>query len=174
MGEDNAAQRTLLLNIGSGSPVSVQEILEAIQILEKQKSSGNGQEALAGAWFLLWTSGTKKYQESGNDFIKPMSKRSSVIQRFELGRSWMENEVRLLFFSLIFSLIVEGPFFCSAEKKIQFTFQRVRLKIGFLPEIKVPFGNWASGWLKTTYLDELLHIERGDRGGVSVYRKEVS
>jgi hypothetical protein len=44
--------------------------------------------------------------------------------------------------------------------------------MSFLPEIKVPFGTWASGWLRTTYLDQELHIERGDRGGVSVYRKE--
>jgi PAP_fibrillin len=160
---DNSARRTLL-NIGSGSQ-SVQEILKAIQVLEKQKSTENS-EALAGAWSLLWTSGTKKYQESGKDFIKPLSKTSSVIQRFDIDRSWIENEVRLPYLILI----VEGPFIYSAEK-IQFTFQRVRLKMGFLPEIKIPFGTWASGWLRTTYLDQELHIERGDRGGVSVYRK---
>ncbi len=170
MDMDKAAQRAVLLNISSGSPLSVQAILEAIQGLEKQKSTGNGQESLAGAWFLLWTSGTKKYQESSKAFIKPISKTPSVIQRFDTGRSWIENEVCLPYCSLI----VEGPFLYSAEKKNQFTFQRVRLKMGFFPEIKVPFGNWASGWLKTTYLDEELHIERGDRGGISVYRKEVS
>jgi PAP_fibrillin len=164
---DNSAQRMLLLNISSGSPVSVQEILEAIQVLEKQKETESNQATLAGAWFLLWTSGTKKYQESSEDLIKPISKISSVIQRFDLDRSWIENEVRFPYFSLI----VEGPFVCSAEKKIQFTFQSVRLKVGFLPEIKIPFGTWASGWLRTTYLDQELHIERGDRGGVSVYRK---
>jgi PAP_fibrillin len=163
---DNSPQ-TLLLNISSGSPVCVQEILEAIQVLEKQKSTVNSTATLAGAWFLLWTSGTKKYQESSKDLIKPISKISSVIQRFDLDRSWIENEVRFPYFFLI----VEGPFVCSAEKKIQFTFQSVRLKMGFLPEIKIPFGTWASGWLRTTYLDQELHIERGDRGGVSVYRK---
>jgi hypothetical protein len=164
---DNSAQRTVLLNISPGSQVSVQEVLEAIQVLEKQKSVGNSQEALAGVWFLLWTSGTKNYQESSKAFIKPIAKTSSVIQRFDVGRTWIENEVRLLYLSLI----VEGPFVYGAEKKIQFTFHRVRLKIGFLPEIKIPFGTWASGWLRTTYLDQELHIERGDRGGISVYRK---
>jgi PAP_fibrillin len=164
---DNSAQRSLLLDLSSGSPVSVQEILEAIQVLEKQKSTDSNQATLAGAWFLLWTSGTKKYQESSKELIKPISKISSVIQRFDLDRSWIENEVRLPYFSTI----VEGPFVYSAEKKIQFTFQSVRLKVGFLPEIKIPFGTWASGWLRTTYLDLELHIERGDRGGVSVYRK---
>jgi PAP_fibrillin len=166
---DNSAQRTVLLSISSGSQVSVQEILEAILVLEKQKSTENDRTILAGAWFLLWTSGTKKYQESNKTLIKPISKTSSVIQRFDIDRSWIENEVRLPYFSLI----VEGPFVDSAEKKIQFTFQSVRLKMGFLPEIKVPFGTWASGWLRTTYLDQELHIERGDRGGVSVYRKEI-
>ncbi len=169
MDMDNSSQ-TLLLNISSGSQVSVREILEAIQVLEKQKSTGNSKATLAGAWLLLWTSGTKKYQESSKDLIKPISKISSVIQRFDLDRSWIENEICLPYFSLI----IEGPFVYSAEKKLQFTFQSVRLKVGFLPEIKVPFGTWASGWLRTTYLDQELHIERGDRGGVSVYRKEVS
>lgn len=163
-------QRNVLLNLGSGSQVSVQEILEAIQALETQKVTGENQEALAGAWSLLWTSGTKKYQASNKDLTKPISSTPFVIQRFDTRRSWIENEVRLPYFSLT----VEGPFLYSAEKKIQFTFQQLRLKIAFLPEIKVPFGNWASGWLKTTYLDEELHIERGDRGGVSVYRKVIS
>ncbi len=163
-------QRTILLNLGPNSQVSVQEILEAIQSLEKQKVTGKNQEALAGAWSLLWTSGTKKYQASNKDLLKPISSTTSVIQRFDTGRSWIENEVRLPYFCLT----VEGPFLYSAEKKIQFTFQQLRLKLGFLPEIKIPFGNWASGWLRTTYLDKELHIERGDRGGVSVYRKVIS
>ena len=165
----NSDRRTVLLDISSGRQVSVQEVLEAIQVLEKQKSIANSQATLAGAWFLLWTSGTKQYQESSKALIKPIAKTSSVIQRFDIDRSWIENEVRLPYFALI----VEGPFVYSVEKKIQFTFQRVRLKMSFLPEIKVPFGTWASGWLRTTYLDQELHIERGDRGGVSVYRKEV-
>jgi hypothetical protein len=161
-------QRTALLNLGPNSQVSVQEILEAIQALEKQKVTGENKEALAGAWSLLWTSGTKKYQAANKDLIKFST--TSVIQRFDAVRGWIENEVRLPYFSLT----VEGPFLYSAEKKIQFTFQQLRLKLGFLPEIQIPFGNWASGWLRTTYLDKELHIERGDRGGVSVYRKVIS
>jgi PAP_fibrillin len=161
-------QRTILLTLGPNSLISVQEILEAIQALEKQKVTAENQAALSGAWSLLWTSGTKKYQAANKDLIK--SSTTSVIQCFDTSRSWIENEVRLPYFSLT----VEGPFLYSAEKKIQFTFQQLRLKLGFLPEIKIPFGNWASGWLRTTYLDRELHIERGDRGGVSVYRKVIS
>jgi hypothetical protein len=38
-------------------------------------------------------------------------------------------------------------------------------------KLQLALGKWAKGWLQTKYIDEELHVESGDRGGVSIYLK---
>jgi hypothetical protein len=145
-------------------------MLEAIAQLEKQRQRGKGIESLEGEWLLIWTSGTKKYQElKPNNSLNPIqtsSRRNQVIQRFDIQQRQLENEVKFPFGSLV----VAGEFEYTPQQRIQFTFSQMRSRLGKL-KFQLPLGKWAKGWLQTTYIDEELHVERGDRGGVSVYVK---
>lgn len=158
--------QSIILSISNGGNILLQQMLAAIKELESKQVS-QSVEALNGEWRLLWTSGTKNYQKlnniSLNTPIKSVS--SKIIQRFEKSKL-IANEV----FFPFGSLTVLGEFVYN-HNRIQFTFNYVRLKLNSLP-IQIPLG-WAKGWLQTTYIDEYLHIERGDRGGVSVYIKNT-
>ena len=163
----NQDKRTWLLDAAATGNVNPKELLEAVLELEQQKQRGN-LAALNGEWKLVWTSGTKQYQKLQNDFSaskqQPLGY-SNIVQRIDVQIQQIVTEVHTPFGSLS----VSGPFEYSDQKRIQFTFERLRLKIGRLPTLQLPLGKWAKGWLQTTYLDERLHIERGDRGGISVY-----
>lgn len=173
--EVESDQRSVILKAAEGNIVSVSEMLNAIKVLEKQGSADAELSILDGEWLLLWTSGTKKYQQlnqaSLDAPLQLTSRHNSVIQRLNTTQKWIENEVAFQFGFLC----VAGLFDYTEKKRIQFTFSQLRLKLGALPTLQLPMGNWAKGWLQTTYLDQVLHIERGDRGGVSVYiRRGVS
>jgi hypothetical protein len=159
------ARSQLLKDLEEGS-LDEASLQEAVTILEKAQIRGDRQ-LLEGEWRLLWTSGTRnaqKLNQPGNG-IHPKAI-ASVIQRLDCQRLWFENQIT---FAGI-SLIVGGPFEYK-QHRIQFRFERLGLQLGSLGPLKLPFGKWASGWLQTTYLDEDLHLERGDRGGISLYRR---
>lgn len=162
-------KRAVILKAAGGGEVSIQEMLEAIAQLEKQRQR-KGIESLEGEWLLIWTSGTKKYQElkpnNSQKLIQISSRRNQVIQRFDIQQRQLENEVKFPFGSLV----VAGKFEYTSQQRIQFTCSQMRSRLGKL-KFQLPLGKFAQGWLQTTYIDKELHIERGDRGGVSVYVK---
>ncbi|MEM9543619.1 MAG: PAP/fibrillin family protein [Cyanobacteria bacterium P01_E01_bin.42] len=143
-------------------------LMDAIRVLEKKGLKVEEVTKLDGEWQLLWTSGTKQYQKlQGMGKTGQIDKsQQKIVQRINSEANIIENEVN----SAIASLNVIGSF-AYINNKIEFVFRRVIVKLGQLPAIAIPMGNWAKGWLKTTYLDENWHIERGDRGGISLYGK---
>lgn len=148
--------------------VSQQEMLTAIHGLEKNWRKKSHLAALDGEWRLVWTSGTNKYQKVNNlGQNTPIKTPPQVIQRFDTTSAKLENIVDFPFGALA----VGGEFEYTEKQRVQFTFRWMLLRLGNLPGMKIPLGKWAKGWLQTTYLDEELHIERGDRGGVSAYMK---
>ena len=167
---DNLHQ--LLCQVEAGESVDGNILLAVIRQQEKQSSPSKSVEALAGTWQLVWTSGTRQYQTARAQKVMARSQsafRSIVLQRIDPQTGWFENQVRLP----LGQLTVAGPFTYSATRRIEFTFTRLQLQLGRLPALPLPLGNWAKGWLQTTYLDDLWHIERGDRGGISVYRRQT-
>ncbi|MBP0020053.1 MAG: hypothetical protein J7647_21180 [Cyanobacteria bacterium SBLK] len=143
-------------------------LIDAIRILEKEKLKVEKISELDGEWQLIWTSGTKQYQklQVTGETSKIQKTKQEIVQRINSKNNKLENEA----ISAIASFNVMGSFIYT-NNKIEFVFTRVILKLGKLPAIAIPMGNWAKGWLKTTYLDENWHIERGDRGGISLYMK---
>lgn len=143
-------------------------LIDAIRVLEKAKSKIEKISKLDGEWQLIWTSGTKQYQKLQVTGEKStiQKEKQEIIQRIDSQANTIKNEIR----TAIASLNVIGSF-VYPNNKIEFVFTRIILKLGKLPAIAIPMGNWAKGWLKTTYLDENWHIERGDRGGISLYAK---
>lgn len=163
---DEAVQgaRSQLLKDSEEGSLDSSSLQEAVAILEKAQIRGDRQ-LLEGEWRLLWTSGTRnaqKLNKPGNGMNRKAI--ASVIQRLDCQRLWFENQITIAGSSLI----VGGPFEYK-QHRIQFRFERIGFQLGPLGLLKLPLGKWASGWLQTTYLDEDLHLERGDRGGISLY-----
>ncbi len=158
--------RSLVLKVGEKGTLDAESLQEAIAILEKAQIRGD-RSLLEGEWRLLWTSGTRKSQKfkiTGDSLNRKAT--AEVLQRIDMQRQWFENQVALTWGSLT----VGGPFEYK-QHRIQFHFKRVGVQLGTRRGLTLPLGKWASGWLQTTYLDEGLHLERGDRGGISVYRQ---
>lgn len=160
------AARSQLLKGEEDGTLDASTLQKAIAILEKAQIRGDRQ-LLEGEWRLLWTSGTRNSQKL-NKGENGMNRKAiaSVIQRLDCQGLWFENQVTVAGSSLI----VGGPFEYK-KHRIQFRFERIGFQLGSLGLLKLPLGKWASGWLQTTYLDEDLHLERGDRGGISLYRR---
>ncbi len=160
------AARSQLLKDSEEGSLDFSSLQEAVAILEKAQIRGDRQ-LLEGEWRLLWSSGTRnaqKLNKPGNGMNRKAI--ASVIQRLDCQRLWFENQITIAGSSLI----VGGPFEYK-QHRIQFRFERLGLQLGPLGPLKLPLGKWASGWLQTTYLDQDLHLERGDRGGISLYRR---
>lgn len=158
------AARSQLLKAGEDGSLDSDSLQEAIAILEKAQIRGDC-TLLEGKWRLLWSEGTRntqKLNKPGNGMNRKAI--ASVIQHLDCQGLWFENQVTVAGSSLI----VGGPFEYK-QHRIQFRFERLGLQLGPLGLLKLPLGKWASGWLQTTYLDEDLHLERGDRGGISLY-----
>lgn len=171
MPETNLHQepRAFLLAVAQGETASVQQMLDAIASLEKRRFVPSELQNLQGEWQLIWTSGTRSIANYNQSNLDSAIKRPPmpVFQRFDFAQNQIENEVR---FS-VGNLCVTGKIEPQKSQRLQFVFTSISFQIGRLPTIKLPFGNWAKGWLQTTYIDEQLHLERGDRGGVSVWMK---
>jgi hypothetical protein len=152
-----------------GNPIA---ILEAIQGLEEQQQRGSLAQ-LAGTWALLWTTGTRQSQQWQRGLwmqANPSQPLGSIYQCIDATNAQLEIIAE---FGLA-RMRVSGSFLYTPQHRLAFTFTAMGLQLGTLPNLSIPLGQWAKGWLQTTYLDETLHIERGDRGGVSVYRRVVS
>lgn len=167
--ENEAVQAVFHTAVQTGQIDPVEAFI-AVRLLEQQKQTASLAD-LAGNWRLVWTSGTQQYQDLQSRWqsAKPKSTAQSVTQQIETQPQQLQNRVTFPGGSLTIS----GPFDYQSQR-IQFTFNRVQLRLGAFPPIALPLGNWAKGWLQTTYLDETLHIERGDRGGISVYVRAES
>ncbi len=162
--------KAVLQHLAQGNVVRRDALESAIATLEKQSSPRLTFADLAGEWRLLWTSGTKNRQKMplGRETEEiHLTQRSRIIQAFDPNQNRIENKV----YFPIGCLTVAGTCRYTASKRLNFTFSQLSLKLGNLPALDLPFGSWATGWLQTTYLDGEYHIERGDRGGVSVYQK---
>jgi hypothetical protein len=162
--------KAILQQLAQGNVVRRDALESAIALLEKQSSPHLTFADLAGEWRLLWTSGTKNasnlpFRRETEEIHLPQ--RSRIIQAFDPNQNRLENKV----YFPIGCLTVAGTCRYTASKRLHFTFSQLFLKLGNLPALDLPFGSWATGWLQTTYLDAEYHIERGDRGGVSVYQK---
>ncbi len=162
--------RSLLLEAASKQRMPAQELVNAVQALEQLQQRGN-LAMLDGEWRLVWTSGTQQYQNLlKQQWPTPSDQavnRGNIIQRVNADARQLETLVD----GAIATLCVSGPFEYSDRHRLNFTFSHFTLQLRALPTLRLPMGSWAKGWLQTTYLDDLLHIERGDRGGVSVYIK---
>jgi hypothetical protein len=176
---DLAAARSLILQIAQRKSFDVAELVAAIEILEQQQKTqpiSHELAELAGQWQLLWTSGTQKYQQLRAQIDRPNGNspkqakiKDNIWQSFDLQLMQITNQVKLPFGAIE----VSGSFGYSAKNRVEFNFSQVSFKIGNLPARAIPL-NWlknTQGWLQTTYLDSQIHIERGDRGGVSVFIK---
>lgn len=160
--------KAILQQFAQGNILRRDELESAIATLEKQFNARLTFADLTGEWRLLWTSGTKNTQKM--PFRREteeihLSQRSPIVQIFDRDR--IENKV----YFPIGCLSVAGTCRYTDSKRLYFTFSQLSLKLGAMPPLNLPFGSWATGWLQTTYLDTEYHIERGDRGGVSLYQK---
>ncbi|MEC4806839.1 MAG: PAP/fibrillin family protein [Jaaginema sp. PMC 1079.18] len=162
--------RATLQQLSQGSNVHQDRLEWAIATLEKQFNAGVTLTDLAGVWRLLWTSGTQNSRKlpfrTANKEIRG-SQRDRIIQVIDSEHNCLTNQVCFP----IGSLTISGTCHYTSSKRLNFTFSQLSLKLGTLPALDLPFGSWATGWLQTTYLDTEYHIERGDRGGVSLYQK---
>lgn len=157
--------RSPILEAAKTGQIDRDRVEAAIATLEKQQTRGDI-SLLDGEWRLVWTSGTRNYQKWKRSFLTiETAAIAPVIQRIDVTTHRFENEVSFFFATLT----VAGSFEYGEKKRLEFTFDRLRLQLGTLPALQLPLGQGASGWLQTTYLDEQLHLERGDRGGVSAY-----
>ena len=61
----------------------------------------------------------------------------------------------------------------SETVRVDVAFTSFGLKLGALPELRVPVG-WANlrGWVDTTYLDTDLRLGRGDKGSLFVTARQ--
>jgi hypothetical protein len=162
--------RAILLDLAQGNIVRRAKLETAIATLEQQPKLEFTLATLAGTWQLLWTSGTRnvrKLQFNRDSDEIHVNQRDRIIQRFDAEQKRLENEV----YFPMGSLCVAGSCDYTDRKRLHFTFSQLSLKLGALPTLSLPFGSWATGWLQTTYLDAEYHIERGDRGGISIYRR---
>lgn len=146
-------------------------LLAAIQTLEQARNYGRGVLDLNGCWQLLWSSGIPSKQATPSPptaASAPLSIAPRPIwQRIDVESGWLTNTVHLG----PLRVTVAGPFVYAPQKRMEFTFTEIQGQVAPLPIVPIPLGRWAKGWLQTTYLDSQLHIERGDRGGVSVYQR---
>lgn len=149
----------------------------AVMVLEAQRQRGDLTQ-LGGTWHLRWTSGTRQSQQWQRGLwmqAAPASPPGAIYQR--ISPEGLEGSTPYLETIAAWGplyLTVAGPFTYGENHRLAFTFEKTALGWGKLPALTVPMGNWAKGWLQTTYLDEDLHIERGDRGGISVYTRCTS
>jgi len=152
---DLAAAIATLEAMDAGSPVFPSAIQAAIAQLEAQRQRGNLQQ-LAGCWRLVWTSGSGRFLPR-------------AWQCFDLATSDFANRLE---FPLGY-LSASSRFSYTPRQRLEFTVERIAVKFGSL-QFGVPLGAWAKGWLQTTYLDGEWHLERGDRGGLALYRRDRS
>jgi hypothetical protein len=168
MTADATAAKVRLLQALKGSDQA--EIPALVKTLEMQQAQGD-LATLAGTWQLRWTSGTRQSQQWQRGlWMKgtPSSPPGVVYQRIPPDPTYLET---IAAWGPLY-LTVAGPFTYEADRhRLAFTFTKTVLGWGKLPALTIPMGNWAKGWLQTTYLDGDLHIERGDRGGISVYTR---
>jgi hypothetical protein len=168
MTTDATTAKTRLLQTLQGSEQA--EIPALVKTLETQQTHGD-LPTLAGTWHLRWTSGTRQSQQWQRGlWMKrtPSSSPGAVYQRIMAEPTYLET---IAAWGPLY-LTVAGPFTYEQDRhRVAFTFTETVLGWGKLPALKVPMGSWAKGWLQTTYLDKDLHIERGDRGGISVYTR---
>ena len=168
MTADATAAKVRLLQALKGSDQAVIPML--VKTLEAQQTHGD-LATLAGTWQLRWTSGTRQSQQWQRGlWMKgaPSSSPGAVYQHITTEPIYLET---IAAWGPLY-LTVAGPFTYEQDRhRLAFTFTETVLGWGKLPALKVPMGNWAKGWLQTTYLDGDLHIERGDRGGISIYTR---
>lgn len=141
------------------------ELLEIILFLENQQQRGTGVQDLAGNWQLIWTTGTKNAQKLVK--IKPNQTKKinqMVMLKVDAKNKQVINQVNLSFLRLS----VIGYFDYTAQKRLEFIFNQMQFKMGNLPSLSLPLGK-AAGWLQTTYLDDRFLVERGNKGGISLY-----
>lgn len=146
-------------------PLQRAAVRDCIQALEQHQQRGT-LAALDGYWELLWTSGTRQSQQFQQGVV-PQQSPGRIYQRIEAAPQTLATVAKLG----IAQIIVSGSFTYTAQNRLNVTFQSLQLQLSPLPALPLPLGRGAQGWLQTTYLDEQIHIERGDRGGVSVYRR---
>jgi hypothetical protein len=150
------------------------QIQGTVTALELQRQRGSLPQ-LAGTWHLRWTSGTRNSQRWQRGLwmqSAPADPPGKIYQRITLDQAQAaEPYLETIAAWGPLYLTVAGPFTYGENHRFAFTFEKTALGWGKLPALTVPMGNWAKGWLQTTYLDGDLHIERGDRGGISVYTR---
>lgn len=166
MTETQSDPQTILSEFAHQGECDRATLLDVIRQLEQQQKQAKNLADLAGNWQLLWTSGTKNLQK----LQKNATKKKIVKSRFNILQTIETEPPKICSIVTLGILVLRvcGSF-AYRENKIDFVFERTSLKLGILPAIAFPMGQGATGWLKTTYLDENWHIERGDRGGISIY-----
>lgn len=150
---DLAAAIATLEAMDAGGPVFPQAIQAAIAHLEAQRQRGD-QPQLAGCWRLVWTSSSGRFLPR-------------ALQCFDLATSSLANRLE---FPLGY-LSANSRFSYTPRQRLEFAVERIAVKFGSL-QFSIPLGPWAKGWLQTTYLDGEWHLERGDRGGLALYRRD--
>jgi len=97
-------------------------------------------------------------------------KRLGARQRIDVAGGHVDNIAPFSALGTDGELVIEGsarPF--SDGKRLGVTFDAAELRFGALPTLRLGLG-WANatGWVRTTYVDDDLRIGRGDKGSVFV------
>ncbi|VAH71033.1 unnamed protein product [Triticum turgidum subsp. durum] len=152
--------------------VPAAEVLAALAKIKKAKLDTSFLETLGGTespgrtWMLIFTAQGSKL-EKGSYF--PVT----AVQRFDAAGQRIENGVYL---GPVGSLTFEGRL--SWKKKIlAFVFERIRVKLGPLPPLEIPFGGGAVGREPSTkdpfflwfYVDEEIAVAQGKGGGTAFW-----
>ncbi|CAL5227493.1 g10474 [Coccomyxa viridis] len=167
------------------------EILRRVMALEAQNPTKDPASSplLSGNWSLLYTGPGKDDDETWEKrtggvegpvlaALRPLSANAvssrGITQVIDAEGGTVQNVADFRIANSINGYLnVEGtvaPVEGSGEAvRVDVKFTAFCLKIGALPQLKVPLG-WSNptGWVDTTYLDNDTRIGRGDKGSVFV------
>ncbi|KAL1808665.1 hypothetical protein ACET3Z_025655 [Daucus carota] len=163
----------------SASPLQLQEVDRAVQLLEASESISDptSSSLIEGRWQLMFTTrpGTASPIQRtfvGVDFF-------NVFQEVYLQTEDQRVSNIVKFSDAIGELKVEAAASVKDGKRILFRFDKAAFSFKFLP-FKVPYpvpfkllGDEAKGWLDTTYLSKSgnLRISKGNKGTTFVLQK---
>uniref|UniRef100_A0A7S4UI32 Plastid lipid-associated protein/fibrillin conserved domain-containing protein n=1 Tax=Alexandrium monilatum TaxID=311494 RepID=A0A7S4UI32_9DINO len=140
-------------------------------------------ERISGLWSLLYNGpADPELQEERDEQrlegpflaqLRPLGaalglKRRDARQRIDVAGGKVDNVAPFSALGLDGELVIEGSAAAMPDgQRLAVTFEAFRLRLGALPPVRVGLG-WvnASGWVRTTYVDDGLRVGRGDKGSV--------
>uniref|UniRef100_M8B463 PAP fibrillin domain-containing protein n=1 Tax=Aegilops tauschii TaxID=37682 RepID=M8B463_AEGTA len=160
--------------------VPAPEVLAALAKIKKAKLDTSsffetlgGTESPGRTWMLIFTAQVRGNISQGSKLEKGSYFPVTAVQRFDAAGQRIENGVYL---GPAGSLTFEGRL--SWKKKIlAFVFERIRVKVGPLPSLEIPFGGGDKSREPSTkdpfflwfYVDEEIAVAQGKGGGTAFW-----